>query len=148
VPDSHAFEYAVIRIVPHVGREEFVNSGVVLFSRGAGFLGCQIALDRERLRAFVGAGSGVGSEAGASAGADPGAPPLDLEALEAHLDGMRAVCGGDSAAGPIARLSPSERFHWLVAPRSATIQISPVHGGVSEDPAATLRHLFQTLVAR
>ena len=140
MPDRHAFEYAVIRVVPHVGREEFVNAGVVLFSRGAGFLGCQIALDRERLRAFVGAGSG--------AGATPDTPALDLDALQAHLQALRDVCGGDAAAGPIARLSPSERFHWLVAPRSTTIQISPVHGGVSEDPAATLRHLFETLVAR
>jgi hypothetical protein len=140
VPDRQAFEYAVIRVVPHVGREEFVNAGVVLFSRGAGFLGCQIALDRERLRAFTGAGLG--------AGATPATPALDLDALEAHLQALRDVCGGDAAAGPIARLSPSERFHWLVAPRSTTIQISPVHGGVSEDPAATLRHLFQSLVAR
>jgi hypothetical protein len=145
VPDRHAFEYAVIRVVPHVGREEFVNAGVVLFSRGAGFLGCEIALDRERLRAFVGAGSASGA-AGAGGGAS--APPLDLEALESHLQAMRDVCGGEAAAGPIARLSPSERFHWLVAPRSTAIQISPVHGGVSEDPPATLRHLFRTLVAR
>ncbi len=61
---------------------------------------------------------------------------------------MRDVCAGDAGAGPIARLPPPERFHWLVAPRSTAIRISAVHGGVTEDPAATLRHLFQTLVAR
>jgi hypothetical protein len=129
VPERYAFEYAVIRVVPQVGREEFVNAGVVLFSRGAGFLGCRIALDTDRLRTLA------------------GQAPIDLEALSAHLQAMREVCAGDAGAGPIARLSPSERFHWLVAPRSATIQISPVHGGVSEQPDATLQHLFRTLVA-
>ena len=80
-------------------------------------------------------------------GALAGAPPLDLSAIETHLAAMRAVCAGDPAAGPIAALSPSERFHWLVSPRSAAIQISPVHGGVTEDPAAALRRLFTTLVS-
>ena len=132
MPARHAFEYAVIRVVPHVGREEFVNVGVVLFARAAAFLGCEIALDAACLRALAGAG----------------APALDLDALGAHLQAMRDVCAGDAAAGPIARLPPPDRFHWLVAPRSTAIQISAVHGGVTEDPAATLRHLFQTLVAR
>jgi len=130
VPARHAFEYAIIRVVPDVGREEFINSGVVLFARAAGFLGCEVALDRERVRALA------------------GGAPVDLDLLESHLGAMREVCAGGADAGPIARLSPSERFHWLVAPRSAAIQISPVHGGVTEDPAATLRHLYQTLVAR
>ena len=130
MPARHAFEYAIVRVVPDVGREEFVNAGVVLFARAAGFLGCEIALDRDRVRALA------------------GAAPVDLDVLAAHLQAMREVCAGAGDAGPIARLSPSERFHWLVAPRSAAIQISAVHGGVTEDPAATLRHLFQTLVAR
>jgi Protein of unknown function (DUF3037) len=129
VPARHAFEYAVIRIVPDVGREEFVNTGVVLFARAAGFLGCEIAFDADRVRTLA-------------AGA-----PVDLELLTAHLQAMRGVCAGGADAGPIARLSPSERFHWLVAPRSAALQISPVHGGVTEDPAAMLRHLYRTLVA-
>jgi hypothetical protein len=126
----HAFEYAIIRVVPEVGREEFVNAGVVLFARAASFLGCEIALDRDRVRALA------------------GGAPVDLDLLEAHLGAMREVCAGGADAGPIARLSPSERFHWLVAPRSAAIQVSAVHGGVTEDPAGTLRHLYQTLVAR
>ena len=130
MPDRHAFEYAVIRVVPRVEREEFINVGVVLFSRAAGFLGCEIALDTSRLGALV------------------SRPGFDLAAVAAQLQAMRLVCDGDAAAGgPIARLSPSERFHWLVAPRSTAIQISPVHGGVSDDPAATLRRLFETLVA-
>ena len=129
MPARHAFEYAVIRVVPRVEREEFINAGVVLFSRAAGFLGCEIALDARRLHALAGDGA-----------------PVDAGAIASHLQAMRDVGAGDPAAGPIARLSPSERFHWLVAPRSTAIQLSPVHGGVSEDPAATLRHLFRTLV--
>jgi hypothetical protein len=135
VPERHPFEYAVVRVVPHVGREEFVNVGVVLFARAAGFLGCEIALDVQRLRALAGGG-----------GAGAGAPALDLDTLSAHLQAMRDVCAGEAAAGPIARLPPPERFHWLVAPRSTAIQISAVHGGVSDDPAGMLRHLFRTLV--
>jgi hypothetical protein len=139
VPARHAFEYAVIRVVPDVGREEFVNAGVVLFARSAGFLGCEIALDRDRVRALVGGDR-----------ADDGGPrvDLDLDLVAAHLQAMRDVCAGAADAGPIAHMSPSERFHWLVAPRSAAIQISPVHGGVTDAPAATLSRLYQTLVAR
>jgi len=129
VPERHAFEYAVVRVVPRVEREEFVNAGVVLFARAAGFLGCEIALPAERVRSLA------------------GGAPLDLDAVGAHLQAMRDVCAGDAAAGPIARLSASERFHWLVAPRSTVLQVSPVHGGVSDDPAASLRRLFQQLVA-
>jgi hypothetical protein len=129
VPARHPFEYAVVRVVPRVEREEFVNVGVVLFARSAGFLGCEIALDADRLRALA------------------PAAPLDAAAVEAHLQAMREVCAGDAAAGPIARLPPSERFHWLIAPRSTAIQVSPAHAGVSDDPAAALHRLFQALVA-
>lgn len=129
MPERRAFEYAVVRVVPSIAREEFLNVGVVVFSRAAGFLGCALALDTDRLLAFG------------------GPDRLDVATVKAHLGAMRAVCAGDPAAGPIASLSPSERFHWLVAPRSTAIQVSPVHGGVTDDPAATLRHLFQTLVA-
>lgn len=128
MPERHPFEYAVVRVVPRVEREEFVNVGVVLFARSAGFLGCEITLDRERLRVLAGEGR------------------LDLEAIEAHLQAMRDVCGGATAGGPIAALPPSERFHWLVAPRSTAIQISPVHGGVTDDPPASLQRLFEALV--
>ena len=129
MPDPVSYDYAVVRVVPSVQREEFVNAGVVLFSRAAGFLGCRIQLDRARLRALAGGAA------------------LDLATVTAHLEAMKSVCAGDDAAGPIARLSPSERFHWLVAPRSTSIQISPVHGGVAEDPEAALERLFATLVA-
>jgi hypothetical protein len=128
VPERRAFEYAVVRVVPCIERAEFLNVGVVLFSRAAGFLGCRIALDEARLRALI------------------GPTRVDVTAIDAHLRAMREVCAGDPAAGPIAALSPSERFHWLVAPRSTAIQISPVHGGISEDPAGALERLFTTLV--
>jgi hypothetical protein len=129
VPERRPFEYAVVRVVPRIERAEFVNAGVVLYSRAAGFLGCRIALDDARLRALVGPG------------------PMDLSTIEAHLSAMRTVCAGDPAAGPIAALPPPERYHWLVSPRSTAIQISPVHGGLTDDPAAALDRLFATLVS-
>jgi hypothetical protein len=130
VPERHGFEYAVVRIVPRIEREEFINAGVVLFSRAAGFLGCHIGLDEQRLRALDSAGA------------------VDVAAVATHLQGMRDVCGGVESAGPIARLPPTERFHWLVAPRSTVIQVSPVHAGISADPAATLLDLYRKLVSR
>jgi hypothetical protein len=131
VPARAPFDYAVLRVVPRVEREEFLNVGVVLHAPTRAFLGCEVALDRARLAALA-----------------PGLSPAGLAELEAHLDAWRSVCAGQAAGGPIARLPPSERFHWLVAPRSTTLQTSAVHGGLTEDPAATLRRLFTTLVAR
>jgi hypothetical protein len=121
------FDYLVVRVVPRVERDELVNAGVILHAPSRQYLGCEIALPAGRLRAL-----------------DPG---LDLEAVARHLDGVRAVCAGDPDAGPIARLSPSERFHWLSAPRSTIIQPSPTHSGLCDDPAAMLAHLFQRAVA-
>lgn len=129
MPERHGFEYAVLRLVPRIEREEFINVGVVLHAPTARFLGCQLDLDRARLRAL-----------------DPGGT-VDADAVAAHLQGLCDVCSGAAAGGPIARLSASERFHWLVAPRSAALQVSAVHAGVSSDPAATLRNLYSALVA-
>lgn len=122
-----AFDYAVLRVVPRVEREEFMNVGVVLHAPTLGWLGCEVAVDRARLRGF--------------------APGLDVEAVIEVLAGFRRVCAGERGAGPIARLPRVERFHWLVAPRSAVIQTSPVHGGVCEDPAAALAELVARRVA-
>ena len=130
MPERRPFDYAVVRVVPCIERAEFINAGVVLFSRAAGFLGCEIVLDTERLRALAGP-----------------LEPSALATIETHLAAMRAVCAGDPAAGPIAALPPQERFHWLVSPRSTAIQISPVHGGLTDDPAAALHRLFATLVS-
>ena len=122
MPATVAFDYAIVRVVPRIEREEFLNVGVIVHAPTRGFLGCALRLDRVRLGAF--------------------APELDLEALARHLEAFRAVCDGDAGAGPIARLPISERFHWLVASRSAVLQTSPVHGGVCEDPAVALRELL------
>jgi hypothetical protein len=127
VPAPLAFSYAVVRVVPRVEREEFVNVGVILFCAERRYLGCRLLLDEARLRAL--------------------APGVDAAEIARHLDALRAVCEADAAGGPIAALSASERFHWLVAPRSAAIQTSAAHAGISDDPEATLARLFETLVA-
>ncbi|HEV3031519.1 MAG TPA: DUF3037 domain-containing protein [Polyangia bacterium] len=125
-----AFSYAVVRVVPRVEREEFVNAGVSLFCAERRYLGCRL-LDPTRLAARLRAL----------------APHVDANEIVRHLETWRAVCEGDATAGPIAAMSVSERFHWLVAPRSTSIQTSAVHAGIADDPAATLAHLFETLVA-
>jgi len=104
-----AFDYTIVQVVPRVDRDERINAGVILFCPAAAFLGCRIALDVDRLRAL--------------------APDADVAAVNAQLDAVRAVCAGDAGAGPIARLSPSERFHWLSTPRSTVVQPSPPHAG-------------------
>ena len=122
----NSFEYAIIRVVPRVERGEFVNAGVVLICRQRRYLGARIHLDIARLVAL--------------------APDLDVPAVHAHLDLIPRVCAGDREAGPIALLSQAERFHWLVAPQSTIIQPSPVHAGFSDDPAAALDRLLETMV--
>jgi hypothetical protein len=118
----------MFRVVPSIERGECLNVGVVLFARQHdGFLAMRAELDPERLAAL--------------------APDLAPEAVRPHLDALCAVAGGDRAAGPLARLSASERFGWLVAPSSTVLQPSPVHTGLTADPAATLEHLFAELVA-
>lgn len=126
MPALHAFDYAVVRVVPRVERGEFVNAGVILFSRTARFLEARIALDAARLSAL--------------------APSIDRETVQSYLDAIPRICAGGDDAGPIGALSQSERFHWLVAPRSTIIQTSPVHSGVHGDLPAALAHLFEKLV--
>lgn len=124
---AHLYDYAVVRAVPRVEREEFVNVGVLLSCPGLGYLGAETAVDPQRLRAL-----------------DPG---LDVDALRRHLDAIVAVCRGGPGSGPIGRLAPRARFHALTATRSAVIQMSPVHTGqCTGDPAETLRHLMQRMV--
>ena len=126
-----AFSYAVVRVVPRVEREEFVNAGVILFCAERRYLGCRLLDDPRRLPARLRAL----------------APHVDPGEIARHLEIWRSVCEGEAAAGPVAALSASERFHWLVAPRSTSIQTSAVHAGISDDPSTTLAHLFETLVA-
>ena len=112
--------------MPDVERAEFVNAGVVLFARQAGFLAARIALDRERLAAL--------------------SPDCDPDPVVRHLDAIARVAAGDPEGGPIASMEPSERFNWIAAPSSTVVQASPVHTGVTADPAAKLDRLFARLV--
>jgi len=122
----HAYDYALIRVVPRVERGEFVNAGVVLSCKTGGFLEARIELDEARLRAL-----------------DPG---VDLDAVRAHLAAFAAICAGGGEAGPIGRLPARERFRWLTAPRSTVIQTSPVHSGRCADHASMLERLLDTMV--
>lgn len=126
MPDPWTYDYAVIRVVPRVEREEFVNVGVILSCPGANFLEARIELDEQRLRALD--------------------PSLDLDSIRAHLAAIPATCAGGDGAGPIGRLSARERFDWLVARRSTSIQTSPVHTGWCTDPAGVLARLMDTMV--
>src|SRR5438874_419137 len=124
MPTRDVFEYAVIRLVPRVEREEFINVGVILFCRTRHFLDARIALDTKRLAAL--------------------APHLDVAAIQEQLNHIPLICMGGAAAGPIGLLPQPERFRWLIAPRSTVVQSSPVHGGLCEDPQAELDRLVAT----
>jgi hypothetical protein len=126
VPGRSAFQYAILRVVPSVERGERLNVGVALLCPERKFVGARVALDDARLAAL--------------------APGTDVVAVREALDALVAVAEGDPAAGPLARLSPSERFGWLAAASSTVIQPSAIHTGLCEDPARTLEHLFATLV--
>ena len=124
---AEPFQYAALRVVPRVEREEFVNVGVIVFCRTRGFLRARVALDPRRILALT--------------------PDIDLEAVREHLDARVRIAAGDPDAGPIAALPASERFHWLVAPSSTVIQSSSVHSGLCDEPLAALDRLFAQLVA-
>jgi hypothetical protein len=128
VPDEprSPYQYAIVRVVPHVERGECINAGVVLLCRSLGYIGARTSLDEGRLGAI--------------------APDADPGAIRSHLDAIERIASGDSAGGPIASLSIAERFHWLVSPASTIIQPSPVHTGLTDDPAAELERLMETLV--
>ncbi|HUD41779.1 MAG TPA: DUF3037 domain-containing protein [Dokdonella sp.] len=126
--DRHLYDYVVVRVVPRPEREEFVNVGVIVSCPALKFLEARIELDEARVRALD--------------------PDADLDVLRAHLDGIARVCAGTADAGPIGRLGQRERFHWLVAPRSAMIQTSAVHTGYCALPAQALDHLVRTMVRR
>ena len=124
--DHYPYDYAVFRVVPRVEREEFVNVGVIVSCPAKDFLEARVELDEQRVAALD--------------------PSLDLESIRAHLATIPAICAGGEQAGPIGQLSQRERFHWLVAPRSTTIQVSAVHTGSCSDPTEVLEHLLDTMV--
>ena len=126
--DLCSYDYAIVRVVPRVEREEFVNVGVIVSCQPRDFLQAQIDLDETRLLAID--------------------PTVDIVAVRANLSSIPAICRGGPDSGPIGQLSPRERFHWLVAPRSTIIQTSRVHMGRCKDPATLLEHLVETMVRR
>jgi hypothetical protein len=125
VPGPHVYDYAVVRVVPYVEREEFINAGIILFCRPARYLGAQVELDHERLRAL--------------------APDCDIAAVEEQLALIPRMCQGE---GPIGELGLAETYHWLVAPHSTVVQCSPVHSGVTDDLPGTLERLMAMMVRR
>ena len=124
--DHCSYDYAVVRVVPRVDREEFINVGVIVSCPSKDFLEARIELDESRLLALDNT--------------------VDLAAIRTHLASIPAICAGGPNAGPIGRLSPRERFHWLVAPRSTIIQTSRVHSGRCTNPSDLMDHLLNVLV--
>ena len=120
------FEYAMIRVVPRVEREEFVNAGLILVCLERQFLEARVTIEKARLKALW--------------------PGVDIDLVKQHLEAIPKICSGELSAGPIGRLSLRERFHWLVAPRSTMIQMSPVHSGLCENPVQELDQLFKATV--
>ena len=121
-----SFDYATIRVVPRVERQEFINAGVIVFCLERKFLGARMQLDEARLKALW--------------------PKTDIELVREHLEAISRICAGDESAGPIARLSQRERFHWLISPRSTMIQPSPVHTGLCENTGDLLERLAKQLL--
>ena len=126
MPVPSSFDYAVVRVVPRVERGEFINAGVIVFCLERRFLAARVAVDEARLKALW--------------------PEIDVELVRRHLEAIPKIAAGDPAAGPIARLSQRERFHWLVSPRSTIIQVSEVHTGLCEEkPAGMVEELAKRL---
>lgn len=123
---KHLYEYALIRVLPVLEREEFLNVGVIVFSKRTGFIGVRVTLDEDRFRAFR-------SE-------------VDLEQVEQNLRSFKRIALGDPQGGPIAQLDPAERFRWLTAVRSSAIQTSRPHAGLCEDLEGTTERLYKELV--
>ncbi|HEX4038797.1 MAG TPA: DUF3037 domain-containing protein [Acidobacteriaceae bacterium] len=121
MPDLASFDYAILRVVPRVERQEFINAAVIVFCPEKRYLDARVHLDPGRLKALW--------------------PDADETLVRQHLDAIPRICAGDPAAGAIARLSQRERFHWLVAPRSTILQPSPVHTGVCSETSYLLDRL-------
>ncbi|HEU4834358.1 MAG TPA: DUF3037 domain-containing protein [Pyrinomonadaceae bacterium] len=126
MPGKFRYDYAVVRVVPKVDREEFINAGVIVSCPELSFLEARIKLNEARLLALD--------------------PSVDLELVRKHLASIPTICRGGDGAGSIGQLPQRQRFHWLVAPRSTVIQTSAVHTGRCADPAAALAHLVATMV--
>jgi len=126
MPERTLYEYAVVRLVPRVEREEFINVGIALYCRKYRFAKMVYSIDEQKVRALC--------------------PKIELELIENHLSSFQRICNGDKDAGKLAALDITERFRWLTAKRSTVIQCSASHPGLCEDPEATLQNLFERLV--
>jgi len=126
--EKYLFEYAVIRVVPHVEREEFLNVGVVLYCSKEKFLESVFELNEERLNIFC--------------------DKLDIPELKEYISSFERICKGGSDSGPIGKLPIAERFRWLTATRSTVLQTSKVHPGLCANARETLEHLYQQLVQK
>ena len=124
--ESHLFEYAVIRVVPRVEREEFINVGVILFCSKQKFLKATLELNEKRLKALC--------------------HTIDIAELQEYINSFIRICEGGAQGGPIGKLSMAERFRWLTATRSTVIQTSKVHPGLCGDATETLGRLYKELV--
>lgn len=126
MPENHLFEYAVIRLVPRVEREEFLNIGVIVYCRPKEFLQMRYTLDKERILHFC--------------------DTCDMEELKEHLCAFDHICSGRVEGGPISKLDIASRFRWLTATRSTVVQTSKVHPGLCDDPMEMLEKLHGQLV--
>lgn len=126
MPGKHLYEYAVIRLVPRVEREEFLNVGIILFSKASKYLGCKSFIDTEKLKLFP--------------------CELEIEEIENNLKAFEKICSGSKEGGEIAQWEIPDRFRWLTAQRSSSLQTSRPHNGFSDNLEATLERLFEELV--
>lgn len=126
MPENLLFEYAVIRIVPHVEREEFINVGVVLYCSAKKFLNTRVRLNESRVVSFC--------------------ESIDIDEIRAYIDSFEKICAGGPDSGPIGKLPVAERFRWLTASRSTVLQTSAVHPGLCTNPSEMLDRLFEQMV--
>jgi len=124
--DRYTFEYAIIRIVPKVEREEFFNVGVILFSKRKKYLDIKFHINPEKLKAF--------------------SCEIELETLNNYLNAWKLICDGNPSGGVIGQMELSDRFRWLSACRSTIIQSSKTHPGLSHDPKKTLEDIFEKCI--
>lgn len=123
---NHVFEYAIIRVVPKVEREEFINVGVILYCGPLKFLSTKISLNKERIKALC--------------------QEAECEELEEYINSFERISKGGKGSGPIGELPAAERFRWLTATRSTIVQTSKVHPGLTDNPQQMLNRLFEQLV--
>ena len=126
MPENYLFEYAVIRVVPRVEREEFLNVGIILYCRDQQFLQTRFSLNENRLQAFCAL--------------------INIDELREHLQALEKISSGEKDSGPIGRLDMASRFRWLTAKRSTIVQTSQVHPGLCVDARETLDRLYHQLV--